>query len=451
MSEKPANLLPWEKIPGADLLKGWVEELKVAIAAAEDREWRDTGRAVVLVIDDFERAEAIVRRVAADAGMNFLMVDAKNVIDLAPRTAFRKQSPALLYLEPGDWLQSKQDDDSDEWAEKKAKFQHDLVKWINDFEPAKPLVLVTGNYSLGDMSSEIDKPGSFDRYFVLPPVPFEQRGEEFIEALGKERCGPDLLSSVTKLGKLVARSFAKPWRRDEALLYLRRLHRREKRPLEFADLMHLSVHGFGEEAQPASADKTIQWQTAVHEAGHSLVAIMDSQGKDLPEYCSIMPGAGFGGISVSSINYYQAMDEQTTYVQFRHDIRVDLAGRAAEELVFGPENVSNGASGDLESAWKCSARAFGRWGFAPGMTDRAASASNLAVFVGDPSSTESAHVEALVRRFLTEEYGVVMTLLESNRHFLDELAKRLMYDPIVDQNELAEMVKLHSDIVLPDA
>jgi cell division protease FtsH len=106
---------------------------------------------------------------------------------------------------------------------------------------------------------------------------------------------------------------------------------------------------------------------AAHEAGHAAVAILDSNGKNIPDYWSIVPGADFKGVVAESIAYRESLGGRTTYADFRHQIRVRLAGRAAEELAFGPENISSGACGDLESVWKRSSRAFGRWGFAPDM------------------------------------------------------------------------------------
>jgi hypothetical protein len=445
MSEaENSNVQPWEKIPGATLLQGWAAELRAACAGADDREWRDVGRAVIIVADDIKRGKMVAQRVAVDAGMQFISIDAKDVMDLPPRSNFRKMTPALMYLEPGGWMQGPQQDENEEFAERKVAFQRHLVKWIDEFDVAKPIVLVTANYRLDDMSGVIDTRGTFDRYFALPPVPLAQLGEAFIDDLGRENCGESLRALPAKLGRLLEQNFASDERREQAVLSLRRIRRREQRPVEFLDLMHLSTHGFAEEGQMPPDSDDARRHVAMHEGGHAAMAILDSSGKNTPDYCSIVPGAYFKGIVAESVSYHQSLEDRTTYASFRHQIRIGLAGRAAEELAFGPENISSGASGDLISAWKSAYNAFAHWGFAPGMTTPEKSSSNLAVVIGDPTPSEYAHVEGLIRQFLAEEYQHVLKRLADNRTLVDAIADRLMWDPIVDQDELREICEQFS-------
>lgn len=438
----------WEGIPGADLLQAWARDLRAACSLKDEQEWRDTGRAVILVSDEMSRCRDVLRRVAADAGMRYIVIDAGDVSDLPARAAFSKLAPALVYLEPGDWLLDRQTDDSDQKAEAVANFQRRLVKWINEFDASKPVVLCTSVEQLGDMANSIDGPGRFDRYFALPPLSLAVRGEEFIEKLGRERCGKSLTSAPAKLGKLLSDGFANGERPEMALLYLRRLVRRVSRPVEFLDLMHLSTHGFGEEGVVEATSDEIRRQVAAHEAGHAAIAILDSAGRNVPDYCSIVPGVGFKGVVAESTSYHQSLGDRTTYADFRHEIRISLAGRAAEELVFGAERISNGASGDLENAWKHSSSAFARWGFGPQMDQGKMSSSNLAVIVGKATDSESAHLESLIRQFLAVEYDAVMKSLADNRAFFDAIAERLLWDPIVDQGELTEICHTHLKIDL---
>jgi hypothetical protein len=71
------------------------------------------------------------------------------------------------------------------------------------------------------------------------------------------------------------------------------------------------------------------------------------------------------------------------------------------------------------------------------------SESNLSIIIGDPTPSEYAYVEALTRDFIATEYRIVREKLTTHRALLDEVASRLLWDPIVDQNELAEACKKH--------
>jgi len=59
---------PWERIPGADLLQSWAQELRTACSMTDEDEWRDVGHAVVLIGDETPRCQDALKRVAADLG-----------------------------------------------------------------------------------------------------------------------------------------------------------------------------------------------------------------------------------------------------------------------------------------------------------------------------------------------------------------------------------------------
>lgn len=442
-SETSADALPWSRIAGADLLQPWAQELQSAVASQDAAEWRDVGRAVLLVADDEKRCQEALQRVAQDAGMRFVAIESEDVIDLPPRAAFATSAPALIFLEPGRWLLDRQKGDSDEEAAKFGKFQQRLVKWINAFDPTQPVVLCSMVFELGDMADTLDGPERFDRYFVLPALTHAARGAIFIEKIGSELCGESITLSPAKLGKLLEDKYQRNERCELALLYLRRLSKRVERPLDFLDLLHMSTHGFGEEIAIEQDNDDVRHQTAVHEAGHAAMAILDSAGRNVPDYCSIVPGVDFKGVVTESIGYHQSLGERKTYADFRHYIRICLSGRAAEELVFGAERVSSGASGDLADVWKRSHRAFSRWGFAPQMEQANVSGSNLAVIVGDATPTEFEHVEGLIRQFLAIEYAVVLKCLADNQGLLNAITERLLRDAILDQAELSAICQLH--------
>jgi len=448
MSKLHSIFTGWKYIPGSDILLGWSRELKHALIKKDELEWRIVGRAAVLISADDYRSEIAAKAIAQEAGFNFLKVESEDVLDLPPHKNFFSNAPALIYLSPGDWAHLDENDEKEDNEKKKIFYKH-ITKWIASFDILKPVVVLTSCYSIDELNNQISKPGSFDRYFNLPQASFKQVGEEFIHELGRELCGTSFSKSPDKLGKLLERSYSKRDQWEEAILYMRRLHRRVKRPLEFIDMMHMDVHGFGENGHMKPVDQAIRRSTAMHEAGHAIMSVIDSQGDDIPEYSSIVPGAGFYGVVASSIEFhYQTFEVEMTYARFRHRVRVALAGRAAEELANGCEHISNGASSDLESATELSYKAFSKWGFSPAMEDAGLSASNLAVVLGKAYEGEYLNIQNLVRKFLETEYTHVLNTLAAYRPLLESLAEHLLSEPIVDQHELLKIIKKHTNLDL---
>lgn len=442
-----AKAWPWERFVGSAPIQAWAENLRQVVEAKGDAEaWALAGRAAVIVNEDEAYCREVLRRVAADSGMKFICIPASEVMELQPPSTFRCMAPLLVYLEPGRWMLAEGGDgESEEDAERVAKFQSRLSDGLRDFNPGRPTVFAVSAIRLDDVSERLRQVGLFERFMTLPQRSLEMAGMDFIEKLGRERCGTSMLDSPGKVGKLISWNFGQLEQQDLALLSLKRIHVREKRVLEFLDLVHITTHDLLEEGIPQPVQEEVRRQTAYHEAGHAVISVLETGGKDVPDYTSIVPGAsGFGGITVESYGFYYAKgDDQTTYQDFRQKVRIGLGGRAAEELLVGVENISNGATGDLKRATKSAWDAFANWGFAPSMEQSGGSESNLAVVFGKPTDSEFAHFEALIRNFLATEYRVVREMLAANRALLDDVAERLMWDPVVDQDELTEICRKH--------
>ena len=438
----------WERFVGSAPLQSWAEELRKAVESkSSDDDWALAGRAAVLVNYDEHYCSEALKRVAATSGMKFVSIPSDDVMSMPPSSAFRSMAPVLVYLEPARWmLESGADDESSEEAERVDNFQSALVDWMHEFKPSRPVIYVVSANKLDDVAERLRRVALFERFITLPQQSLDTVGLNFIEQLGRERCGASLLESTGKVGRLLSWNFSQVEQRDLAMLSLKRIHAREKRALEFLDLVQIATHDLLEEGIPQPVQEEVRRQTAYHEAGHAVISILETGGNDVPDYTSIVPGAsGFGGITVESYGFYYAKgDDQTTYQDFRRDIRVGMGGRAAEELIFGAVMVSSGASGDLDSATKHARHAFSRWGFAPAMDKPGQSESNLAVNHDNSTTSEIEHVQLLVRQFLAEEYLAVKNLLTANRAFLDDVAARLMWDPVVDQDEMSEICRKHN-------
>jgi hypothetical protein len=435
----------WDRFPGTQCLQRWVGEIKSALAAelsAED--WELLGHGLILASDNLERAKLMLQRVAVDAGLQFATIPAESVLDLPLGGAdpFRSMAPALVFLEPGEWMLSiKEDDAGSEQAHRVEGFRDRLIEKLKAFDHEHPVMFAVAAYEIEDVDKSLRSVGVFDRRFSVAPPSMEFQGNEFIDKIGREVCGSTLFESPSKVGKLISDHESERTRAIAAQA-MRRLAKREKRTVEFIDLINFATRGTVETDEIPQDSDVVRKQVAYHEAGHALVAMIDSGGRNIPEYSTIVASGTFKGVVVESMGYHHSHDEQKTYRDFLHNVRICIAGRAGEHILVGAEHVSTGAGSDLESATRHCHHVFARCGFAPGMDD-ASAATNLAVICDEPSAAESAHVEDMTRRFLAEEYRNVFEMLKANRSLLDSIADRLMWDPIVDQRELADLMQKH--------
>ncbi len=428
------------------ILSAWADELANAVSTQADANaWRMVGHGAIVVHDDMERACDMLRRVADEAGVRFVRIESDDVMDIPAGAGdpFAKAAPILVYFEPGDWINKIGKDTDDEEADKLRKFRKAFAARMESFDTGHPVIYTTSAYELEDVPLALRKRELLDRYFYIPKLPPDMLGKEFIGLFGWENCDASITGFPGKVGQLLGDEFDNEYLRRLAALNMARLAKRENRKLTFIDLVSMVTGGLGNLDEAVKDNEAILRHTAVHEAGHAAMAVIDSNGKNTPEYSTIVARKDTKGGVVESIAYSFARGDLFTYADFRHKIRISLAGRAAEEVAFGFDGISDGSRADLENCSRLASRAFADWGFAPNMNDAETSASNLAVIVGDASHSEMLHNETLIRKFLADEYKAAVKILSEHRALLDAIADRLVRDSVLDQGEIAELYAAH--------
>jgi len=435
----------WKEIEGVNKLKKWANKLQHACSnKTTSAHWKIIGNALILINDSYEYCQSVLKTVAKDSKLNYIIIGKDDVVNKVSNYDFTQHSPVLVYLEPGRWKRDKWEGDEEDEEETKMyfDFRAQLKKVLEDFSPENPVIFATSTSDLdGAISNDIKHKGVFDLFISLPKKPFSLTGREFINDLGANVCGPTLSKSHGKVGHLV-NSYS-PRKRHLTILALHRLHHDEGRKIEYLDLIDADLHSLVEEGRVKIGNREDLLNTAYHEAGHALMAVLEYEGQNIPDYISVLPGAsGFAGVTMQSLGFLAKMDaSDKTYLNFKRDIRVSLGGRAGEEILVGPERITNGASSDLASATNSAKRAFQYWGFCPAMDTPGKSEANLCVISDPPTSSELQHIEKMVRDFLAQEYKIVRDKLIANKLLLDEVANHLMRDNVVDQDELAEICK----------
>jgi len=162
--------------------------------------------------------------------------------------------------------------------------------------------------------------------------------------------------------------------------------------------------------------------TAWHEAGHAIAAMLTNPETRVSKVTIIPTTSGAGGFCVSippERMYYTKTD-------LRNQITVALAGRAAEELNFGADNVTTGASNDIEKATTVSLQYVAKFGMGNRLADMQILKNDLQV------AEESAN---LVDRI----YSETLTLLRENFSKVKSLAELLLEKETVDGDEILRL------------
>lgn len=446
----------WNFIPETSAIKRWKDDIKTATGCSFCRhEWEMIGHAVVIEHYDVEAIRTIVHHIAGEADMQLHIIAHDQVsnfgewLDVLP-----SDKPALIYLEPGVWLKNgaTEDEDDHEWPvcpahdeDKAYEFRKELAKRLRAEILQRPIVFVTGLQSVSQMDRQLRQSGLFDRRIEIPEISYEETAQAFLKETGIDIIDESYDSNLKRVGCLVRHEFDDYRRRSIVQKTLQRRAWSEKRKVTFNDLVMLAVYGTSE-CDDRLDPPGIRQRHAIHEAGHALVVYLDSKDKTPPEYCSVIKRGGTHGVVVRGYDDHERISDDLTYQDITHKIRVALGGRAAEHYLLGPTQTSaSGSKSDLESATRLAGGLFGKWGHSPNISSDALAASNLEVVLGKPTPSEYAHVESMIREYLSAQFELVLNLFNANHHLLKLIADTLNEKTFLTRKDFESIIQLQNE------
>merc|ERR1719454_2438315 len=182
---------------------------------------------------------------------------------------------------------------------------------------------------------------------------------------------------------------------------------------------------------------------AYHEAGHAIMAAL-TPGYDFVAKVTIIPRSnGAGGFTLFTPSEDRMESGLYSRKYLKGQLAVALGGRVSEELNYGKEGITTGASNDLQQVRNIARRMVTQWGFAGdelGMT--AWEESESSPFAAKPTSAaKEAAIDRAVTALCEEAYATCYDTLKKARPVLDELADLLLEKETVQGNEVVDMVK----------
>jgi cell division protease FtsH len=185
---------------------------------------------------------------------------------------------------------------------------------------------------------------------------------------------------------------------------------------------------------------------AYHESGHALVGAL------MPDYdpvqkISIIPRGQAGGLTFFTPSEERMESGLYSRSYLQNQMAVALGGRVAEEIVYGEDEVTTGASNDLQQVARVARQMVTRFGMSDRLGPVALGRSQGGMFLGrdiaaerDFSEDTAAAIDEEVSQLVDEAYRRATEVLVANRPVLDELAEILVEKETVDAEELQELL-----------
>ena len=377
----------------------------------------------------------LARAVAHESGANFYSASAASFIEMFAglgaariRKLFqvaRKNAPAIVFIDELDSVGATRTGHG--FNREQDQTLNQLLVELDGFDGAGQVVVMGASNRLQDLDPALLRPGRFDRQLLVPPP--DLAGREAIlrvHTRGKPLAPEASLVAVARqTAGLTGAELANIC--NEAAIAAGRRGATALSQVDFDWALERVVAGLQQKKVLTEKERMI---LAYHEGGHALMAHLMGGASELQKVTIVARGDALG--------YTFHLPEEDRYLHTKEELQdwmvVALAGRAAEEVVFG--RVTNGAANDLEKVTDIARHMVFDWGMSDAVSSRTMRADNYAL------SEATKRVRDDEQSRLTDgAYDESLRLLTKHRPPLDRIAAALLEKETLGRDEVLELLK----------
>jgi cell division protease FtsH len=401
----------------------------------------------------------LAKAVAGEAGVPFFSISGSEFVEMfvgvgasRVRDLFEQakaNAPCIVFIDEIDAVGRQRGAGLGGGNDEREQTLNQLLTEMDGFEGNTGIILIAATNRPDVLDSALMRPGRFDRQVVVDRPDYAGRQEILrVHARGKTLAKDVDLDKIARRTPGFTGADLANLLNEAAILAARR-SLTEISMDEVNDAIDRVLAG-PEKKNRVMSEKRKEL-VAYHEAGHALVGAL------MPDYdpvqkISIIPRGRAGGLTwfTPSEDRMESGLYSRSYLQ--NQMAVALGGRLAEEIVYGEEEVTTGASNDLQQVTRVARQMVTRFGMSDRLGPVALGRQNGNVFMGrdiasdrDFSDETAAAIDEEVRNYVDQAYRRAKEVLINNRSILDHLAAILVEKETVEADELQQILA-ESDI-----
>jgi cell division protease FtsH len=393
----------------------------------------------------------LARAIAGEAGVPFFTISGSDFVEMfvgvgasRVRDMFdqaKKSAPCIVFIDEIDAVGRHRGAGLGNGNDEREQTLNQLLVEMDGFEANEGIIIIAATNRPDVLDPALLRPGRFDRQVVVPRPDIDGREQILTVHMKKVPLAPDVDARVIARGTPGFSGADLANLVNEAALLAARKGKRLVAMQEFEDAKDKVLMGTERKSMVMTEDE--KRMTAYHEAGHAIVALHEPASDPIHKATIIPRGRALGLV--------MRLPERDSYSYHRDkmyaNLAVSMGGRVAEEMIFGYDKVSSGASSDIQYATQLARDMVTRWGMSDALGPLQYAEPEEEVFLGysvnrsRQMSNETAQaIDAEIRKVVEDGYARAKSLLTENAGQLESLAQALLEYETLSGDEIKKVL-----------
>ena len=393
----------------------------------------------------------LARAIAGEAGVPFYTISGSDFVEMfvgvgasRVRDMFeqaKKNAPCIVFIDEIDAVGRHRGHGLGNSNDEREQTLNQLLVEMDGFEANEGIIIIAATNRPDVLDPALLRPGRFDRQVIVSVPDIEGREKILAVHMKKVPLAPDVMPRTIARGTPGFSGADLANLVNEAALLAARRNKRLVAMKEFEDAKDKVMMGAERRSMVMTEDE--KKMTAYHEAGHALVSVHEPASDPIHK-ATIIPRGGALGMVVR-------LPERDSYSfhreQMHAHLSVGMGGRVAEELIFGHDKVSSGASSDIQQATSLARKMVTRWGMSEklGPLQYEETQEGYLGYGGSSRTMQSAEtnklIDAEIRALVEGGHKRATDILKKNIKQLHALAQAMLEYETLTGDEINELLK----------
>ncbi|WP_367716992.1 ATP-dependent zinc metalloprotease FtsH [Nitratireductor sp. GISD-1A_MAKvit] len=409
-------------------------------------------RGVLLVGPPGTGKTLLARSVAGEANVPFFTISGSDFVEMfvgvgasRVRDMFeqaKKNAPCIIFIDEIDAVGRHRGAGLGGGNDEREQTLNQLLVEMDGFEANEGIILIAATNRPDVLDPALLRPGRFDRQVVVPNPDVAGREKILKVHVRNVPMAPNVDLKIVARGTPGFSGADLANLVNEAALMAARRNKRLVTMQEFEDAKDKVM--MGAERRSHAMTQEEKELTAYHEAGHAIVALNVPKADPVHKATIIPRGRALGMVMQLPEGDRYSM----SYKWMISRLAIMMGGRVAEELKFGKENITSGASSDIEQATKLARAMVTQWGFSDELGQVAYGENQEEVFLGhsvarqqNMSQETQQKIDSEVRRLIDEAYETARDILTSKKKGWIAIAEGLLEYETLSGDEIQSLLK----------